>query len=86
MRYNRYPDEKGTESILDSGNTAHECCYNRYPDEKGTERASKHRPKALLMVTTVTPMKRGLKVSGHQLIYRGRRRYNRYPDEKGTES
>ena len=42
--------------------------------------------KPLIAVTTVTPMKRGLKVSGHQLIYRGRRRYNRYPDEKGTES
>ena len=41
------------------------CCkgYNRYPDEKGTERiasrATRHRRH---QVTTVTPMKRGLKV------------------------
>ena len=36
--YNRYPDEKGTESsqIIDqrSGGLTG---YNRYPDEKGTE-------------------------------------------------
>ena len=56
-------------------------CYNRYPDEKGTERGkTTHRG-----VTTVTPMKRGLKdfiFFSTCLVYG----YNRYPDEKGTES
>ena len=37
--YNRYPDEKGTESLqcLSIEMTA-PAGYNRYPDEKGTER------------------------------------------------
>ena len=35
-----------------------------------------------MKVTTVTPMKRGLKVSP---VYYPES-YNRYPDEKGTES
>ena len=42
-------------------------------------------------VTTVTPMKRGLKVALFMGIPRSQAanmssRYNRYPDEKGTES
>ena len=68
-RYNRYPDEKGTErtskalSITKYGNVVLHC-YNRYPDEKGTEsrriiRLNSLNPRA--EVTTVTPMKRGLK-------------------------
>ena len=37
--YNRYPDEKGTESRGTSDGTGESRgCYNRYPDEKGTER------------------------------------------------
>ena len=37
--YNRYPDEKGTESPLYQIRHANdEESYNRYPDEKGTER------------------------------------------------
>ena len=47
--YNRYPDEKGTESYAN-------WSYNRYPDEKGTETLW-----TTMGVTTVTPMKRGLK-------------------------
>ena len=38
IRYNRYPDEKGTESSLFQSITSVEVgSYNRYPDEKGTE-------------------------------------------------
>ena len=61
--------------------------YNRYPDEKGTE--SRRTDKARWQpvgVTTVTPMKRGLKVLlgwGWLALLSGC--YNRYPDEKGTE-
>ena len=36
-RYNRYPDEKGTESRIGSLSERARQCYNRYPDEKGTE-------------------------------------------------
>ena len=36
-------------------------------------------------VTTVTPMKRGLKVWPYELFKQISRGYNRYPDEKGTE-
>ncbi len=37
--YNRFPDEKGTESVIKR--ILIDClvvCYNRFPDEKGTER------------------------------------------------
>ena len=36
-RYNRYPDEKGTERINVTAFGANPLRYNRYPDEKGTE-------------------------------------------------
>ena len=36
--------------------------YNRYPDEKGTESATERSKRDGHLVTTVTPMKRGLKV------------------------
>ena len=36
-------------------------CYNRYPDEKGTESLLDLPFKQPHIVTTVTPMKRGLK-------------------------
>ena len=43
--------------------------YNRYPDEKGTERINKKDDiKKTLGVTTVTPMKRGLKDLCYQLV------------------
>ena len=35
--YNRYPDEKGTESLTELSYTLILESYNRYPDEKGTE-------------------------------------------------
>ena len=35
--YNRYPDEKGTESGVFIAIHLITKCYNRYPDEKGTE-------------------------------------------------
>ena len=38
------------------------------------------------VVTTVTPMKRGLKAVSAMCTMIGLLRYNRYPDEKGTES
>ena len=39
-----------------------------------------------MVVTTVSPMKRGLKVPFRWLCREGGARYNRFPDEKGTES
>ena len=61
--------------------------YNRYPDEKGTESSTVSLSTcSLIGVTTVTPMKRGLKDpterQGEPILMS----YNRYPDEKGTES
>ena len=37
VSYNRYPDEKGTESLLEWQDSRRRIGYNRYPDEKGTE-------------------------------------------------
>ena len=44
--YNRYPDEKGTESIVTRmTRVVHRLpSYNRYPDEKGTESIDSSRP------------------------------------------
>ena len=77
-------------------------CYNRYPDEKGTERnvsiSGGTNTTTGCVVTTVTPMKRGLKDNPPEIyccyiplpetypIDATPRGYNRYPDEKGTES
>ena len=64
--------------------------YNRYPDEKGTERRTTVTPNfddiTANGVTTVTPMKRGLKGKETKGSAPWLCRYNRYPDEKGTES
>ena len=41
IRYNRFPDEKGTERTNANGTREELGCqgsYNRFPDEKGTER------------------------------------------------
>ena len=38
--YNRFPDEKGTESHEPIAFEPSFLCYNRFPDEKGTERFS----------------------------------------------
>ena len=65
--------------------------YNRYPDEKGTESHGRwsitdtNRPAITRTVTTVTPMKRGLKDLKEYVTAWRLCRYNRYPDEKGTE-
>ena len=63
--YNRYPDEKGTEKEcdeLDDRTKVLMVRYNRYPDEKGTERRlCEPTVDSPVAVTTVTPMKRGLK-------------------------
>ena len=40
-RYNRFPDEKGTESNNRGARVEDGCRYNRFPDEKGTESGSK---------------------------------------------
>ena len=60
--------------------------YNRYPDEKGTERLRMGTVMEIDRVTTVSPMKRGLKVSTVWMIIGDGSSYNRFPDEKGTES
>ena len=67
-RYNRFPDEKGTESTNACGfGSVSLGRYNRFPDEKGTESVTLERGECcLLLVTTVSPMKRGLKA--HSLI------------------
>ena len=86
--YNRYPDEKGTERL--EGEDDELYCrrsYNRYPDEKGTESPDPlSYPPPLHAVTTVTPMKRGLKEPPTTPTPRPTTCYNRFPDEKGTES
>ena len=88
-RYNRYPDEKGTERLciaIKNSPKTRAICYNRYPDEKGTESRRSDRARLwACQVTTVTPMKRGLKASSI-IASISKRCYNRYPDEKGTES
>ena len=68
--------------------------YNRYPDEKGTESWLSDAGVSTLVpndsaVTTVTPMKRGLKdifIAPPCEAFIEPCVYNRYPDEKGTES
>ena len=85
--YNRFPDEKGTESEYKQADAIAQFSYNRFPDEKGTERSMEAEEKEFQeTVTTVSPMKRGLKDGGgvHRITVCGC--YNRFPDEKGTES
>ncbi len=69
--YNRFPDEKGTESTIAQFQEWRQMSYNRFPDEKGTERKRVAAPPPSIMkVTTVSPMKRGLKVlagGGHRI-------------------
>ena len=61
-RYNRYPDEKGTESGYEIGIEGSTIRYNRYPDEKGTESLfNPPIPPCQGGITTAIPMKRGLK-------------------------
>ena len=62
--YNRFPDEKGTESVCPSRQLpVLSRSYNRFPDEKGTEsQAWEMEHLDHERVTTVSPMKRGLKV------------------------
>ena len=62
-RYNRFPDEKGTERGERQTCESRFICYNRFPDEKGTERFHLNLVLGHCKVTTVSPMKRGLKVS-----------------------
>ena len=87
VSYNRYPDEKGTERTSPDQYYQSPRGYNRYPDEKGTERLWFFlRLARFSLVTTVTPMKRGLKESQGLTGRWWDACYNRYPDEKGTES
>ena len=61
--YNRFPDEKGTERNHKRKESVFVVGYNRFPDEKGTEsRITRFGGQGLTEVTTVSPMKRGLKV------------------------
>ena len=64
LSYNRFPDEKGTERRPTAVRRRRSRCYNRFPDEKGTESLILSCSVSFgLEVTTVSPMKRGLKVS-----------------------
>ena len=60
--------------------------------KRGLKDLQRDRPTSLIWstrVTTVTPMKRGLKVKVESSGVKPNRQvrcYNRYPDEKGTES
>ena len=86
--YNRYPDEKGTESARGGSNrTVIGKVTTVTPMKRGLkDTRSGPSAEAYRVVTTVTPMKRGLKVrtaDGHNSASIC---YNRYPDEKGTES
>ena len=61
--------------------------YNRFPDEKGTEsEPARSVQENQEPVTTVSPMKRGLKVADDSDTNSLLLSYNRFPDEKGTES
>ena len=87
-RYNRFPDEKGTERLQLTTLAAKSDGYNRFPDEKGTESLfNPPIPPCQGGITTAIPMKRGLKA---RELWVGRyfspTSYNRFPDEKGTES
>ena len=61
--YNRFPDEKGTERSVRRKPKSPTPRYNRFPDEKGTERHQQVLITVKYRVTTVSPMKRGLKGS-----------------------
>ena len=61
-RYNHCPDEKGTERRWMRLETPSDISYNHCPDEKGTESTTEVRAfKVEAQVTTIAPMKRGLK-------------------------
>ena len=75
---------KVIEILVDYHNRA---SYNLFPDEKGTESFIQTTIRTgRINVTTVSPMKRGLKEWYKETgeIIDGS--YNRFPDEKGTES
>ena len=61
LRYNRFPDEKGTEREAGQSRVGRQRSYNRFPDEKGTERNIRCWYPYKFKVTIVSPMKRGLK-------------------------
>ena len=54
-RYNRFPDEKGTESSGKTYVKNHQISYNRFPDEKGTERECRHPHRPRLSVLQPFP-------------------------------
>ena len=86
--YNHCPDEKGTESNGDNSviPTIEQAGYNHCPDEKGTERIQLLQMQIeIFIVTTIAPMKRGLKVKTEEASERGGVGYNHFPDEKGIK-
>ena len=86
-RYNRFPDEKGTERGIQVAETRHlQFVTTVSPMKRGLKADTKPVSEAVADVTTVSPMKRGLKEYGAILGGRVWDRYNRFPDEKGTES
>ena len=85
--YNHCPDEKGTESPLRTWRTSDCTGYNHCPDEKGTEsQTAADSIVCWLVVTTIAPMKRGLKDTVDSGLFCLGNCYNHCPDEKGTES
>ena len=53
--YNRYPDEKGTESQQRALARILEHRYNRYPDEKGTESQIRERVGGIMRLLQPLP-------------------------------
>ena len=85
--YNRFPDEKGTESNLKFVDTDRCSSVTTVsPMKRGLKDDSrKSEPGFPDLVTTVSPMKRGLKDRWRRVSRNFLMGYNRFPDEKGTE-
>ena len=87
QRYNRFPDEKGTERhIITLHGTSGEIVTTVSPMKRGLKAKHIDKVKGVPCVTTVSPMKRGLKARTERATSGTDKRYNRFPDEKGTES
>ena len=71
--YNRYPDEKGTESTLGSSDQyCAETVTTVTPMKRGLKESKPQAGPLTVLVTTVTPMKRGLKdIANQRLNLRG---------------
>ena len=84
--YNRYPDEKGTESTHERTLPLLITSYNRYPDEKGTESCEFFSSSPPVSGYNRYPDEKGTESLSLAKFSTTCLSYNRYPDEKGTES